>query len=46
MVVINEMISNWVTQSVVANGYLMVVDSKWKLCTRFTYIMKMKMRDF
>ena len=33
-----EMISNWVSWSVVANGCLMVADSKLELCTRFTYI--------
>ena len=39
MAVLIEMISNWVTRSVVENGRLMVVDSKWELCSSFTYIM-------
>ena len=39
MTVIIEMISNWVSRSVVVNGCLMVVDSKSELCSRFTYIM-------
>ena len=32
------MIGNWVAWRVVANGCLMVADSKSELCTRFTYV--------
>ena len=38
MVVFTEVISNWVTLSVVANRRLMVVDSKLELFTCFPYI--------
>ena len=46
MVVLIEMISNWVTQSVVANGYHMFVDSKSELCTRFTYVIALSVTTF
>ena len=38
MVVITEMISNWVTWSAAANGCLTVVDLKSELHTHLTYI--------
>ena len=46
MVVLIEMISNWVTQGVVANGCLMVVDLKSQLCARFTYIIALSVTTF
>ena len=44
MVEMIEMISNWVTRSVVVNGCLMVDDSKSKLCTRYTYIIALSLQ--
>ena len=41
-----EMTSNWVAWSVVANGCLMVDDSKSELCTRFTYIIALSAKTF
>ena len=38
MVVLIEVIGNWVTRSVVANGCFMAVESKFEHCTHFTYI--------
>ena len=46
MVVLIEMISNWVAWSVVANGCLMVVDSKSELCTSFTDIIALSVTTF
>ena len=46
MVVLTEMISNWVTGSVVTNGCLMVVDSKSELCTRFTYVIALSVTTY
>ena len=39
MVVLIEVIGNWVAWSVVLYGCFMVVDWKSDFCTRFTYIM-------
>ena len=46
MVILIEMISDWVTRSVVANGCLMVVDLKWELCTRFIHIIALSVTTF
>ena len=44
MVVLIEMIGNWVTRSAVANGCLMAVNSESELCTRFTYIIDLSLK--
>ena len=46
MVVLIEIISNLVTQSVVGNGCFMVDDSKSELCIRFTYIITLSVTTF
>ena len=46
MVVLIEMISNWVTRCVAANGCFIVVDSKSELCNRLTYIIALSVTSF
>ena len=46
MVVLIEMISNWVAWSVVANGCLMVVDSKSELYAHVTYIIVLSVTTY
>ena len=46
MVVLIEMISNWVSRSVVANGCLVIVDSKAELCTCFAYVIALSITTF
>ena len=46
MVVLIEVISNLVTRSFVANGFLIVVDSKSEHCICFTYVIALSVTTF